>query len=384
MTAFPGPSVIPDRVLAAMALPMTDLYNGPILDATDECRAALPGVAETTGEAFIIASNGHGAWQMAVSNTLARGDKVLVAEAGRFATIWGEYTAVSDIELEILPGDDRTPVDPVALEARLRADTDHEIRAVLTVQTDTASSVRNDIPALRAAMDAAGHPALLMVDNTASMGCEPFYMDEWGVDVALAGCQKGMMVPPGIAFVWANEKALRAYERADMRVGYLDWGKRLTPGAQYLFYAGTPPMPHIFALREALRLMAEEGGNEAIWRRHAIMARAVRAAVEAWSTPGGLEFNILDEAHRSDCVTAVRTGSIDSDELRSICEEQAGLGLGVGIGDIPAIRIAHMGHLNPPMILGTLATIEAALHTMRAPMGSSGVAAAATVIGAEL
>lgn len=384
MAAIPGPSIIPDRVLAAMAMPMTDLYNGPVVRIGAEIREILPSIARTEGQAFVITANGHGAWQMAVSNTLARGDKVLVAEAGRFATVWGEYTGVSDIEVLTLPGTDFDPVDPAALEARLREDTNHEIRAVLTAHTDTASSGRNDIPALRRAMDAAGHPALLMVDCIASMGCEEFLMDEWGVDIALAGCQKGLMVPPGISFVWASEKALAAHARADMRVGYLDWDKRLEDGAQYLYFAGTPPMAHLFGLREALHIIEEEGGLDAVWHRHQVLADAVRAAISAWSTPDGIGFNISSEAHRSNCVTTMRTGAIDHERLRAVCEEQAGLILGLGIGGMSAVRIAHMGHLNPPMILGTLATIEAALHSMDAPLGGSGVAAASAVVGAHL
>ena len=384
MVAIPGPSIIPDRVLEAMARPMPDLYEGELTTVGADVRARLPAVAGTEGEAFLLIANGHGAWQMATSNTLARGDRVLVCESGLFATVWGEQTARSDVEVEFLPGDFRGPVDPDALEARLRADVDHEIAAVLAVHVDTASSVRNDVVALRAAIDRAGHPALFMVDCIASMACERFEMDEWGVDVAVAASQKGLMVPPGISFVWAGERALAAHDRADMRVGYLDWQKRRVREPQYLYFGGTPPIAHLYGLRTALDLIEEEGGLPAVWHRHEVLADAVRAAVEGWSTPEGIGFNIVDPAHRSNCVTTVRTGSIDAVELRRRCREEAGLVIGLGIGDAGGFRLGHMGHLNPPMLLGTLATVEAALRSVDAPLGGSGVAAATEVIGAAL
>jgi alanine-glyoxylate transaminase/serine-glyoxylate transaminase/serine-pyruvate transaminase len=345
----------------------------------------LPELAGTTAEPFVIISNGHGAWQMAISNTMARGDKVLVLESGRFAVIWGEMAAMSGVEVEVLPGDDQSPVDPEALRARLAADTDHQIRAVLTVQTDTAASVRNDIAALRAAIDATDHPALFMVDCIASFGCEPYRMDEWGVDLTVAACQKGLMVPPGLAFVFAGERALAAHQRSDIRVAYLDWESRRNAEAHYQLYNGTPPVSHLYGLAEALDMIDEEG-LEARWDRHHALASAVWAAIEAWSTDGGIGFNIADPAQRSTAVTTIRTGAIDAEELRRRCAEGAGLTLGVGIGDLAGetFRIGHMGYLNPPMLLGTLATVEAGLQAMNAPVGGSGVAAAAGVIARHL
>ncbi len=382
MVAIPGPSVMPERVLAAMQRPMPDIYSGDLVDISDEVFEQLPGLAKTTGSPFIIIANGHGAWQMAISNTLARGDKVLALESGRFAVVWGEMAEVSGVKTEVLPGADDRPVDPEALRARLVDDPGHEIKAVLTVHTDTATSVRNDIPALRAAIDAAGHPALLMVDCIASLGCEPFHMDEWGVDLMVAGSQKGLMVPPGLAFLWAGDKALAAYERSDIHVGYLDWGSRLNATHHYELYCGTPPVSHLFGMREALVMIAEEG-LEARWDRHQWQAEAVWAAVDAWSTEGGLSLNITDPAARSTAVTTVLTGKIDADELRRLCKDEAGLTLGLGIGDFAgrAFRIGHMGYLNPPMLLGTLGTIEAVLVAMGAPIAGSGVGAAAASLG---
>lgn len=386
MEALPGPSIIPDRVLRAMAAPMRDIYSAEMMEMSQRLFATLPKLANTNGETFIAISNGHGAWQMALCNTLSRGDKILVLESGRFAVIWGEMAALSGVEVEVLPGSDRGPIDAVAVEDRLAQDSGHEIKAVLCVQTDTATGVRNDIPSIRAAIDGANHPALFMVDCIASFGCEPFYMDDWGVDITVAACQKGLMVPPGLGFLWANDKALAAHETADLRIGYLDWQSRMNVKVHYEYYAGTPPVSHIYGLAEALTMIEEEGGIEAVWARHDALASAVWAAVEAWSTPGGIEPNIAQRQHRSTAVTAIRTGSIDATEVRRICEDRAGLVLGIGIGDLvtETFRIGHMGHLNSPMILGTLGTVEAALLSMGAPIGSSGVAAAAEALSKAL
>ncbi|MEM7271876.1 MAG: aminotransferase class V-fold PLP-dependent enzyme [Actinomycetota bacterium] len=385
MVAIPGPSIVPDRVLAAMHRAMPDIYAGDLVDISDRIFARLPAIARTAGEPFVVIANGHGAWQMAISNTLARGDKVLVLESGRFAIVWGEMAEVSGVKMEVLAGSDDRPVDPEALRARLADDPGHEIRAVLCVQTDTATSVRNDIPALRAAIDAAGHPALFMVDCIASMGCEPFEMDDWGVDLTVAASQKGLMVPPGLAFLWAGERALDAHARSDLHVGYLDWDSRRDAEHHYQLYNGTPPVTHLYGLDEALTMIEEEG-LEARWARHEALAGAVWAAVEAWSCPGGLGFNIADPAARSTAVTTITTGDVDADELRRICAERAGLTLGLGIGGLSgrAFRIGHMGHLNPPMLLGTIATVEAALGSMGAPMGASGAAAAAAALAPHL
>lgn len=386
MVVSPGPSVIPDRVLAAMAKPMPNMYRGEIIEISDRIFAALPSLARTSGHPFVVIANGHGAWQMAITNTMSKGDKVLVLESGIFAVAWGALAAVSGVEVVVLPGDARGPVDPDAVNARLAADTGHEIKAVLAVQADTATSVRNDIKAIRAAIDAADHPALYMVDCIASLACERYEMDEWGVDVTVAACQKGLMVPPGVSFVWANDKALAAHAAADLRIGYMDWASRLNPDANYLLYCGTLPISHLYGLNEALAMIEEEGGLEAVWQRHEILAQATHAAVEAWSTPDWLECNIIDRAARSNAVTMVLTGLLDANRLADVCESQAGLTLGLGIGGYEgrAFRIGHMGHLNPPMLLGTLGTIEAALNALGTPLAASGVAAASEVIAKAL
>ena len=382
--AIPGPSVIPDRVLAAMQTPMPNIYGGSLVEVSNSLFDDLPKIARTEGEVFIVVGNGHAAWQMAVSNTMRRGRKALVLESGTFARVWGEQAALSGAGTEVLPGTTDGPVDAAAVEERLRSDVDHEIDAILVVLADTASSVRNDIPAIRRAIDAAGHPALFMVDAIASLGCEPFEMDEWGVDVTVAASQKGLMTPPGLGFVWANDKALAAHGRADMRVGYFDWESRRNVDAHYQLYNGTPPISHIYALREALDMIFDEGLDH-VWWRHDVLARSVWAAVDAWGAADGsaLRCNVVDVESRSRAVTTVRTGSVDADRLRQVCEDEAGLivGLGIGADDGTQFRIGHMGHVNPPMLLGTLGTIESALGALGADTGGSGVAAAARVIG---
>lgn len=385
--AIPGPSNIPDRVLRAMSHPMTDIYEGSLVDLSDRILAELPGIAGTAGKVFMIIGNGHAAWQMAIDNTMSAGDKVLVCESGPFAVIWGYMAEKSGVDVEVLPGSNRGPVDPAGLQARLEADRDHEIKAVLCVQTDTASSVRNDISALRQAIDGAGHPAMFMVDCIASLGCERYEMDAWGVDLTVGASQKGLMVPPGLGFVWAGDKALAAYEGAGLRSAYTEWADRLEPSFHYEIYAGTPPVSHIFAMIEALDMIAEEGGLPAIWARHEMLASAVWAAVDAWSSPDGIGFNIADASARSTAVTTILTGSIDAGQLRHLSRYQAGLTLGRGLGEDfvdRAFRIGHMGHGDAPSILGTLATIEACLQAMGATLGSSGIEAATTAISGYL
>lgn len=382
IVAIPGPSVIPDRVLNAMHRAMPDIYAGELTEVIDEVFDALPGIARTTSRAFVPIGNGHAGWEMALSNTLSRGDLVLVLDCGRFAAIWGEMAEFNGLRVETITAPWGRAIDPAIVEERLRADARHEIAAVLTVHVDTATSVRNDVPALRAAIDAAGHPALFMVDCIASMGCERFEMDEWGVDVTIAASQKGLMTPPGIALVWAGPRALAAHHDADLRTRYWDWTYRTEEGPYYLRFCGTPPVSHLFGLREAL-VMIDEEGLEARWARHVRLAGAVRAAVGAWSTDGGLGLLAEEPHERSHAVTTITTGSVDAGELARICRERMGVTLGLGIGGVEgtSFRIGHMGHVNAPMILGVLGTVEAALDRLGAPIGGSGVGAAARSLG---
>jgi alanine-glyoxylate transaminase/serine-glyoxylate transaminase/serine-pyruvate transaminase len=291
---------------------------------------------------------------------------------------------VMGANVEILHQDIRKAVDPAAVEARLKADTAHKIKAIMVVQIDTASGVVNDLPAIRKAIDNAGHPALLMVDTVASLGCMPFEMDAWGIDVAMCGSQKGLMTPPGLAFVAANDRALEAHKSADMRTLYWDWSFRDGP-EHYQKYCGTPPEHTVFALRKAIDIILKEG-LENVWRRHALLAEATRRAVERWSEGQVLAFNIINAADRSNSVTNVLVQGRDPRPLMDFCRETCGVVLGQGIGDLSgkAIRIAHMGHTNAPMVLGTLSSIEVGLKALGIPHGAGGVSAAVDYLGAEL
>lgn len=375
--AIPGPTTMPDEVLQAMHRPALDIYSDEMVQLTDGLLGDLKRLFHTAGRTYIYIANGHGAWEATLNNTLSRGDKILVLESGRFAIGWGDAAAATGVEVEVLKGDLRRAVRPAEVEARLRQDTQRQIKAILVVQVDTASGVVNDIPAIGRAIKAAGHDALFMVDTVASLGCLPFEMDAWGVDVAMSGSQKGLMTPPGLAFVAANDRALERHRHAGLRTPYWDWTAR-EGHEHYRKYAGTAPVHLLFALRKAFDMLFAEG-LDASFTRHRLLARAVRRAVETWAQGDVLEFNILDAAERSDTVSTVRVSTgYDPVALQTYCKEKCGVVLGTGIGDLSgkAFRIAHMGHVNAPMILGTLGVVEMALRALRIPHGDGGTAAA--------
>jgi alanine-glyoxylate transaminase/serine-glyoxylate transaminase/serine-pyruvate transaminase len=383
LLSIPGPTNVPDEVLAAMQRPAMDIYSGEMIGITDSCLKDLATIFGTEGRVYIYAANGHGGWEAALTNVLSRGDVVLALESGRFAVGWGEMARMLGLEVEVLPGSWRRAVDPAALEERLRRDKSHAIKAILAVQIDTASGVVNDIPAVRRAIDAAGHPALLMVDAVASLGCMPFGMDAWGVDVAMSGSQKGLMTPPGLAFVAANSRARKAHEAAGLRTLYWDWTFR-EGEVHYHKYCGTPPEHLLFALRKALDMLLAEGLDNAI-RRHGLLAEATRVAVARWAEGGVLAFNIENAAERANSVTCVLTGGIEPKPLLKYCQEKCGVTLGIGLGalDGKGFRIAHMGHLNAPMLLGALGAVEMGLIALHIPHGSGGVQAAVEYLGRE-
>jgi alanine-glyoxylate transaminase/serine-glyoxylate transaminase/serine-pyruvate transaminase len=301
-----------------------------------------------------------------------------------FAVGWGDMARMLGAKVEVLRGDWRRAVDPTAVAQRLAADTAHEIKAILVVQIDTASGVVNDIPAIRRAIDSAGHPALLMVDCVASLGCMPFEMDDWKVDVAMSGSQKGLMTPPGLAFVAANDRALAVHEKADLRTRYWDWTFRMGQ-VHYQKYGGTPPQHLLFALRKALDLLQAEGLPHAA-RRHALLAEATRRAVARWAEGGALAFNVTEPAERGNSVTTVLTPGRDPKPLLDYCRFQCGVVVGVGIGELSgkAFRIAHMGHVNAPMLFGVLGAIEMGLVALAVPHGAGGVQAAVDYLAREV
>jgi alanine-glyoxylate transaminase/serine-glyoxylate transaminase/serine-pyruvate transaminase len=375
--SIPGPTTVPDQVLAAMQRPAVDIYSGPLVQLTDSLLADLQKIFRTRHSCYIYIANGHGAWEACLTNVLSKGDKVLVLESGRFALGWGECASSLGVEVEILKGDMRRAVRPHEVEARLRADKGHEIKAILVVQIDTASGVVNDIKAIGQAIRAAGHPALLMVDAVASLACMPFEMDELGVDVAMSGSQKGLMTPPGLGFVAAGPRAKEAHKKAGLRTSYWDWTFRDGP-EHYQKYAGTPPEHLLFALRAALDMILAEG-FEAVFKRHRLLAEATRRAVGTWAEGQSIAFNIAEASERSNTVTTVitRDGS-NPQPILDYAREKCGVILGTGIGQLSgkAFRIAHMGHVNAPMLLGTLGVIEMALSALGIPHGKGGAEAA--------
>lgn len=391
LMAIPGPSVIPDRVLNAMHRASPNIYEGELLDLTATLFPDLKAVARTKGDVAIYVANGHGAWEAAISNTLCKDDKVLVLGTGRFAIGWGDWVKPMGIEPHVLDFGMSNPVCADKLEEVLRADTAHTYKAILVTQTDTASSVRNDIPALRKAIDAAGHPALFMVDCIASLGCEQFEMDEWGVDLMVSGSQKGLMMPPGLSFVYINERAAAARTTADLITSYWDWSPRIKSDQFYQNFGGTAPTHHLYGLRESLDILVHEEGIEQAWRRQEILAKAIWAALDAWGDQGGdLSMNIADPHHRSRAVTCIQTSNGNGTKIRDWCEKTAGVTLGIGLAmaaeNAPEwhnyFRIGHMGHLNVPMIMGALGSIDSALKSNDIPHGVGALEAASRVISA--
>lgn len=388
--AIPGPSVMPDEVLRAMHRAAPNIYEGELIEMTAGLVPDLRAVARTRAHAAIYIANGHGAWEAALANTLAPGDRVLVLATGRFGHGWAEVAALQGMAVEIIDFGKRAAIDPDRVEEVLRADRAHAIRAVLATHVDTSSSVLSDVAALRSVLDALGHPALLMADCIASLGCDRFEMDAWGVDVMVAGSQKGLMIPPGLAFVFFSDRAAEARRRLPRVSRYWDWTARANPEMFYQYFGGTAPTHHLYGLRAALDLIMAEG-IEAVWARHDRLARAVWAACDAWGQTGPLELNITDPALRSRAVTALRIGAPHGSRLRSWVQEHAGVTLGIGLGmaepNDPAwhgfFRIGHMGHVNAHMVLGALGAIEAGLAALDIPHGPGGLEAAARVIAGK-
>jgi len=383
--AIPGPTTVPDEVLSAMHRPAVDLYSGEIINVTMSCIEDLKKIIRTEAEPFMYAANGHGAWEAALVNCLNRGDRVLALQSGMFGGAWAEMATVLGLDVELLCAAPRRAIDPDAVRDRLRADPGGRIKAVLAIQVDTAAGIVNDIRAIRQAVADAGHPALFMVDTIASLACMPYEMDAWDIDVTVAGSQKGLMTPPGLAFVAAGARARAAHRGANLVTRYWDWSFR-EGDEHYQKYCGTAPEHLMFGLRRALDMLLAEG-LEQVFHRHALLADATRVAVARWSQGGAFGFNVLEPSERSNSVTTLRFEEYDPRQVLDFCREQCGVVFGIGIGPElsgRAIRIAHMGHVNAPMTLGILGTFETALTALGIPHGKGGVAEAAASLGAAL
>ena len=380
MLHSPGPTPLPDAVLHAMSAQPMDLAD-PRVDANiAACEAGLKRLLHTReADVFFYASNGHGAWEAVIENLAAPGETVLVPGTGHFSEQWAIQTEALGRKVVRTAWREGFAIDAGAVEQALRDDRAHAIRAVFAVHTDTASGVTSDIGALRRAIDAARHPALLVADVVASLAAERFEMDALGVDVAVGASQKGLMCPPGVGFVAANAAAFAVAERNPALRFYWDWVRR-RDGLSYRKFCGTPPQNLMFALEAALGLVFGEG-LDAVWQRHAQLARAVHAAVEGWREGGALDFFAREAASRSRSVTtiAVREG-IDVDALRTVARERFQVAMAGGLGPLTgrAFRIGHLGDSNPALMLGAIAGVEAALVAQGIPVGDGGTRRAVT------
>jgi len=370
----PGPTNIPDRVLNAMHRPALD-FSAPAFEAlAQSVLDDLKSVFGTDGDVFLYASSGHGGWEASLVNLFQPGDRVLVPQTGRFSMKWCETAEGLGVETEAIATDYRSPIDPNRVEEALRADSDHRIKGVLAVHVETNTGVQSDIQAVRRAMDAANHPALLIVDAIASLGTTPLPMADWGVDVTIAASQKGLMSPPGVALTAVSPKALSVSDSVPTYREYWSWQRRREK-EMYRKFCGTAPEHHIFALREALDMLAEEGMAN-VFARHARLAGAVRAAVKHWCDGGPMAFNALDPACRANALTVILVpDEFSAEEIRSIARDHFSVAVGGGMGR-NVVRIGHMGDLNEPMILGSLAGLQAAFKVANMPYGHDAMEAA--------
>ena len=380
----PGPTNIPDRVLRAMDRGAIDFNGAQFRAITEECFAGLKRVFKTDQTILAYAASGHGAWEAALVNLFSQGDKLLVVESGFFSLNWGMRGEAFGLEVETLPNDWRTAADPAKLESRLREDREHAIKAVLVVHNETSTGVVNDVAELRRAIDAARHPALFLVDTISSLASMDFRMDEWGVDVVVAGSQKGLMLPTGMAFTGISARAVAATAEAKLPRVYWDW-RRLLGGSSQSVWNGTAPVHFFYGLQEALRMLEEEGLDQ-VFARHHRLAEATRRAVRAWRQNDGPEIYAVDPRAQSDSITAVQLPEgYDAEKARQLCLDKFNVSLGGGLDRLRGriIRIGHLGDLNEPMILGAIAAVEMALELTGVPHGRGGVQAAMDYLVSE-
>ena len=371
---IPGPTNVPDRVLRAIDLPTMD-HRGP--DFAELGKAVLDGmqrVFKTKAHVVIYPASGTGAWEAALVNTLSSGDEVLMYETGHFASLWQKMALKLGLQPEFLAGDWRTGADPAAIEKRLREDSGHRLKAVCVVHNETSTGVTSRIGEVRKAIDAAKHPALLMVDTISSLASIDYRHDEWGVDVTVGGSQKGLMLPPGLSFNAISDKALAAARSAKLPRAYWGWDEMIANGkAGYFPY--TPATNLLYGLREALKMLLDEEGLDNVFARHQRHAEATRRAVRAW----GLEVLATNPAEYSGALTAVMLPSgHDADRVRKIILEHFDMSLGTGLGKLAGkvFRIGHLGDFNDLTLMGTLAGVEMGLQIAGVPVKLAGVQAA--------
>ena len=375
--ANPGPTNIPDSILFAIARPSIDFNDAAFFAVYERCVAGLKRVLRTQQHLFLYTASGHGAWEASMVNLFSPGDTLLVIETGHFSESWGKMGRALGLNIETVAADWRHGVNFADLRAALAADLDHRIKAVCAVQNETATGVMLPLSEVRAALDATGHPALFLSDTISSLGCIPFEMDAWGIDCVVGGSQKGLMLPTGMSFTGVSDKALAAHQHSTLPKHYFDWTEM--GGRRHKSFIGTVPTSLFYGLEEAIRLIEEET-LEGVLARHTRLARAVRAAVRHWAGNGdGVSLFCQNEDRASDSVTAILLPEgQNADAVRATARERFNVSLGAGLNKLAGkvFRIGHLGDLNEPMILGTLASVEMALKLNGVPHRPGGVDAA--------
>jgi alanine-glyoxylate transaminase / serine-glyoxylate transaminase / serine-pyruvate transaminase len=378
---IPGPTNVPERVLHAIAFATVDHRGPEFAELGKQIVAGMKRVFQTGGTVVVYPSSGTGAWEAALVNTLSPGDRVVMFETGHFATLWRQMAARLGLDIDFVPGDWRHGVDPAQVEEKLAADREHRIKALCVVHNETSTGVASRIPEIRAAIDSAGHPALFMVDTISSLASIDYRHDEWGVDVTVAGSQKGLMLPPGLGFNAVSDKAMTAAKTAKLTRSYWDWQAMAETGTTG-FFPYTPSTNLLYGLREALKMLLDEEGLPAVFARHDRHAEATRRAVAAW----GLDVLCADPREYSSSLTAVVIpDGHDADRAREIILDGFDLSLGTGLGKMRGkiFRIGHLGHFNDLMLCGTLCGVEMGLRRAAVPHRAGGVAAALDFLGAE-
>jgi alanine-glyoxylate transaminase/serine-glyoxylate transaminase/serine-pyruvate transaminase len=369
----PGPTNIPDRVLQAMAFPAMDHRGPDFQNLSNSILKKVKLIFKSEDPVVIFPSAGTGAMEASLANTLSEGDKILMFETGHFATEWCQAARRYKLDVDFVPGDWRTGVDPRIVEKKLNEDKNHEIKAVLVTHNETSTGIKSQVEEVRKAIDSAKHPALFMVDTISSLGSYNYDHQKWKVDVTVGGSQKGLMCPPGLSFNAISPKALEAYKKSNLTKSYFDWGQMLENNKNG-FYPYTPAVNLLYALNEAVDMLLEEG-LENVFKRHKRHADATRIAVETW----GLEILAKNPIERSDSITAIMTPEgHDSDNLRKIIYDNYNMSLGTGLNKVKGrvFRIGHLGDLNDLTLAGTLSGVEMGLNQSGIPFKKGGVMAA--------
>ena len=369
----PGPTNIPDRVLQAMAFPAMDHRGPDFQNLSNRILKKVKLIFKSEDPVVIFPSAGTGAMEASLANTLSEGDKILMFETGHFATEWCQAARRYKLDVDFVPGDWRTGVDPKIVEKKLNEDKNHEIKAVLVTHNETSTGIKSQVEEVRKAIDSAKHPALFMVDTISSLGSYNYDHQKWKVDVTVGGSQKGLMCPPGLSFNAISPKALEAYKKSNLTKSYFDWGQMLENNKNG-FYPYTPAVNLLYALNEAVDMLLEEG-LENVFKRHKRHADATRIAVETW----GLEILAKNPIERSDSITAIMTPEgHDSDNLRKIIYDNYNMSLGTGLNKVKGrvFRIGHLGDLNDLTLAGTLSGVEMGLNQSGIPFNKGGVMAA--------